>query len=62
MIIAVPVFMKHMLAEELFVKNFYTNVHKILTTVLIANSELWMEGRTWSPHKALPAPTLFVIT
>jgi len=61
MIIHVQVFAKHMLAEQLFVKNFYTKVHKILTTVLIANTGSWMDGRTQSPQKAFPAPALFVI-
>jgi hypothetical protein len=61
MIINVPVFMKHMLAEQLFVKNFYTKVHKILTTVLTANTGSWTDGRTRSPQNAFPAPALFVI-
>jgi hypothetical protein len=61
MIITVPIVMKHMLAQQLVVKNFYTEVHKILTTVLVADTRSWTDGRTWSPHKALAAPSLFVI-
>jgi len=56
MIITVPFFMKHMLAEQLFVKNFYTKVHKILITILIANTGSWTDGRTRSPHKAFLPP------
>jgi hypothetical protein len=59
--ITVSVFTKHMLAEQLFVKNFYTKVHKILTSVLITNTGSWMDERTWSPHKAFLASVLFVI-
>ena len=61
MIITVPVFTKHMLAEQLFVKNFYIKVHKILRTVLIANTGSRTDGRTRSLYKAFPAPALFMI-
>lgn len=46
------IFTKPTFAWQLFVKSAYTEFHKNVTDGLYADTKLYIDRQTWSPHKA----------